>query len=330
MDVVTGKFFNQLVLSLYREGRDVPLARFQDWALEQVRTLIPFDSACWGNAAMELAAVHWLHLYGCDPSIIDAYPLVQEKDFFRTALMAAPGICLNLSDLTSRASYLATSLYRDFGARYQIEWALATLLINPATSLSEFLTIWRHDPDQPFSDAERQIKELLMPHLVEAYRVVRLRHFLRDKGLRHNAWAIIDKRGCVQELSPGFNSCMHDIWPGWHGNRLPEPLAKCVLNGNPYTSNEFKFETIRSETFRFTEVKPHNMLDKLTTREIEIVSRYAIGSSSSDISVVLSLSPTTVRNHIANCYKKLGVNNKVELAAIYTQSKGNLGRNTQY
>ena len=38
---------NKLVLRLYRDGREVPLASFQAWALEQVQGVIAFDSAWW-------------------------------------------------------------------------------------------------------------------------------------------------------------------------------------------------------------------------------------------------------------------------------------------
>ena len=44
----TARELNQLIVTLYREGRDMRLHNFQDWALERVRNLIHFDSAWWG------------------------------------------------------------------------------------------------------------------------------------------------------------------------------------------------------------------------------------------------------------------------------------------
>ena len=69
MTAITADSINQLTLSLYRDGRNISLRSFQDWALEQLRGLIAFDSAWWGNAAMEPNKIHWLHLYNCDASI---------------------------------------------------------------------------------------------------------------------------------------------------------------------------------------------------------------------------------------------------------------------
>jgi hypothetical protein len=43
--------------------------------------------------------------------------------------------------------------------------------------------------------------------------------------------------------------------------------------------------------------------------------RYTRGETYSAIATALSLSPATVRNHIAHCFKKLGVSNKLELVS---------------
>jgi DNA-binding NarL/FixJ family response regulator len=53
---------------------------------------------------------------------------------------------------------------------------------------------------------------------------------------------------------------------------------------------------------------------KWSLREREIAARHAKGETHS-IAVALSLSPATLRNHLAHCFKKLGVSNKVELAS---------------
>ena len=235
---------NKVTLSLYREGRDVPLRNFQDWALEQVRRLIPFDSAWWGNAAVEPMKIHWLHLHHCDKSILEAYPPYIADDFFRVALMASPGTSVNMSDLITRARFVRTALYRAIGKRYHVEWSLGTLQIDPVSSLSEFLTLWRHDAKKPFNEAERQIKELLMPHLSEAFRAVRLRHFLGGKDTRMKAWALADDQGFIRELSPAFAAVLQTHWPAWRGSMLTRGptrgTARCRsprVHVNPLTSS---------------------------------------------------------------------------------------------
>ena len=49
---------NRLILTFYRDGREVALGSFHAWALEQIKGLIPFDSAWWGNAAANPPELH--------------------------------------------------------------------------------------------------------------------------------------------------------------------------------------------------------------------------------------------------------------------------------
>jgi DNA-binding CsgD family transcriptional regulator len=314
---------NGLILSLYRDGRDLQLHNFQDWALEQVRHVIHFDSAWWGNAAMAPAKIHWLHLFNCDASIMEAYPPYMDQDFFRAELMARPGISVNMSDLTTRERFVRTPLYREVGKRYGIEWSLGTLLVDQASSLSEFLTLWRHDPKAPFNDADREAKELLMPHLVEAFRAVRLRHFLKGRQTPSRAWALADDQGFIREASPAFVACLQTHWPGWQGNQLPGPLAKCVTAGKPYATKSLSIDVRQSDNLRFLEHKEKSVMDKLSARENEIVTLYAKGETYQAIAVALKLSPVTVRNHISRSYKKLGVNNKAEMANLLANRRQN-------
>jgi DNA-binding NarL/FixJ family response regulator len=55
-------------------------------------------------------------------------------------------------------------------------------------------------------------------------------------------------------------------------------------------------------------------LDQLSTREIDVLRLMAYGHSNSEIAVRLSICAGTVKNHIANIYRKLDVRN--ERAAI--------------
>lgn len=291
----------------------MPLDSFQAWALEQLAGLIAFDSAWWGNATANPPEMHDMHLHNCDPSILAAYSPYLEKDDFRAALLAQPGVTVNLSDLTTRDRHVRTTIYREFKRRFKIEWSLGTVLTEPISSLYEFLSVWRHDPGSPFSESERQTKELLMPHLVETHRAVRLRHFLKTPASHKRMWAVTNALGALREASPSFIAHLRKLWPDWNGSYLPEPLASCVKNGRDFTAEAFNFDVTRYGQSRYIHCRPFGALDQLTAREREIASRYAKGETYSAIAVSLSLSPATVRNHISHCFRKLGVNNKAEL-----------------
>lgn len=306
--------FNRLLLDLHRTGQEAPLSRFQPAAVELIREMIPFDSAWWGNASAEPLEIHRLFLDNCDDSILETYVPHMGEDFMRVALMANPGKTINLSDLTTRARLVRTALYQQWGKRYRIEWSLGTLLVEPVSSLNEFLTLWRHDAKRPFTEEERQTKELLMPHLADAHRVARLRDVLDDPRERRECWAVADERGFLREINPGFVHCLRLHWPDWQGSRLPHDLLPAVREALPARLGHQRLHVEKRGAFRFLRITGSRALDGLSQREREIVERYALGDTHAAIAGALNLSPATVRNHIAHCYRKLAVNNKAELA----------------
>lgn len=312
--------FSHITLELGRAGREASLAQFQPVALELLHSAVRFDSAWWGNAAAEPLEIHRLHLHHCDASILAAYQPYMHQDFMRAALMAAPGRSINLADLTTRARYVRTPLYQAVGRRYKIEWSLGTLLIEPVSGLMEFLTLWRHDPKAPFSESERQVKELLMPHIAEAHRVARLRAVLEDARQRHDRWAVVDERGLLREVHAGFVHWARRHWPGWQGPALPAALLPLLgAEGITPVGPERVEVRLKKGGFRYLRVLRADVLHLLTPREQDIVQRYALGDSHAAIAAALSLSATTVRNHIAHAYRKLAVNNKAELVRRLAQ-----------
>ena len=306
---------SRVILELHRAGREAAFSSFQPLVLELVRQIVPFDSAWWGNAAADPMEIHNLQLHNCDASIVEVYTPWMEQDFFRAALIAQPGTSINMADLTTRAQYIRSALYRAVGKRYRIEWSLGTLLVEPVSLLYEFLTLWRHDGEKPFTETERQTKELLMPHLAEAHSAARLREVFDSGQSRVSRWAVADERGFLRDASPGFIHELRGHWPAWQGSRLPEAILQNVRLATPYNTAQLKLQITRKGAFRFLQMLPATALDSLSTREMEVVSRYGQGDTYAGIAAALGLSPATVRNHIAHAYRKLAVNNKAELAA---------------
>ncbi|QRK12202.1 response regulator transcription factor [Archangium violaceum] len=61
-------------------------------------------------------------------------------------------------------------------------------------------------------------------------------------------------------------------------------------------------------------------LDRLTLREREVLSLVAIGADNLQISARLGITERTVKAHVSNLYRKLGVQNRVEMAMLGFQS----------
>jgi TolB-like protein/DNA-binding CsgD family transcriptional regulator len=57
-------------------------------------------------------------------------------------------------------------------------------------------------------------------------------------------------------------------------------------------------------------------ISSLSRRELEIAEAYAAGAGHRDISERLCIAPTTVRTHLQNIYRKLGVSSKIDLFRV--------------
>jgi len=62
------------------------------------------------------------------------------------------------------------------------------------------------------------------------------------------------------------------------------------------------------------------MLPELTGRENEILKLIADGLSNREIAFVLSISESTVENHIHNLYEKLGIARRTQAVALAYQT----------
>ena len=93
-------------------------------------------------------------------------------------------------------------------------------------------------------------------------------------------------------------------WNKWWNNFVTICVKTLNLLRNPVSFNETKEDI------------------QLTNRETEILEHLSKGLNYNEIANNLIISPSTVRKHIENIYKKLQVHNKIE--AIQKAQKNNL------
>ncbi|MBN9427477.1 MAG: helix-turn-helix transcriptional regulator [Burkholderiales bacterium] len=305
-----------LLIELYRGSREVGWRQFQDWALDLLQTRLRFDSAWWGKGSYHAGYVHHLHLYRCRPEIVEDYRRWVDHDFMRAAVMSRPGVSVNLSDVMSREEFIRTPVYRHFCQPHSIEWSLATVsMVDEKAGLLQWISLRRSDPGQPFTEAERQLKQRLVPHLIEAERGCR-QYFLRESGarLRGRPWGLCDAHGQLHEIGPQFVDTLRREWPDWSGPELPAPLFDALRAGRPYDGENIVIDTESVNGLYCLFARSRTAIDSLSPRERQVAGRYARGEDHARIASSLGVSPVTVRNQIQSVYRKLGINNKAELA----------------
>ena len=65
--------------------------------------------------------------------------------------------------------------------------------------------------------------------------------------------------------------------------------------------------------------KTNNMKTNLTRRETEVISELSQGLYYKEIAGKIYISPETVKKHVRNIYRKLGVRNRVEATLKFQQ-----------
>jgi DNA-binding NarL/FixJ family response regulator len=58
----------------------------------------------------------------------------------------------------------------------------------------------------------------------------------------------------------------------------------------------------------------------LSVRELEVLESICKGKTNLDIAAALDISPFTVKNHVQRIFRKIGVTNRTQAAARYTEA----------
>jgi DNA-binding NarL/FixJ family response regulator len=117
------------------------------------------------------------------------------------------------------------------------------------------------------------------------------------EATRLGARGILLKESAPEDLL----SCIHQVFAG--ERVIPAPWLNQALD-----------EMLRREA------AAQSLSDDLTPREVELVRIAAQGLTNREIGARLGISPGTVKIHLHNIYKKLGVKNRVELT-LFAQSR---------
>lgn len=315
--------FGKLLLDLYRMAQEVPATEFQERAIEEIREVIPFDSAVWGTGVMDEqhgATPHTLYVYRQPPEMMESWGRVRQHD----ALAFEAFHNLGKTIKSGRLDPLWLPRYHpemlEHIERFHMEYSLSTVVVEPVLQLLTALSFYRADINRPFTEEERLFKQNLMPHLIEALNINRLHfmYFARKGNVQSNrARAICDKMAVLYNADGNFAKLMLAEWPEWKGPKLPPDMQDAISIGQRrYVGRN---SVVGFEPFNdmlLITAREKSVVDELTPRELDVAKCLGEGMEYREIASALSIQPVTVRNYIQDIYAKLGVNNKVEVARL--------------
>jgi len=307
---------DRCIALLYRSVVSVPPEHFRRWALESLKSVIPFDSALWGSGKWEERRFHSLTLSNLPDHFI---PLLEasadENPLIRHLIENEPDTPTTMESVFPDAQFYKSKLYRNTFGPHGVERLMSTVHVDPRSSLYSLVSLYRADRDKPFNKQEQVIQRRLTYHLFNALShsfFIHLARTHRDRPADAVA-AAVDLRGAYHEVQPRFLDAMERHWPGAPGHYLPFPVPE------PGETRLIDGLCIKAEPMgelMIVHCWPMGPLDRLTNREREIVIAVAHGLSFKQAARKIGVAPSTVANHLYRIYRKLGVNSRTALADL--------------
>lgn len=318
------KTFSDILLELYRLAQDAPTTDFQTQVLDAIREKLAFDSALWATGVIgpEGATPHTIFVYRQPSEMMEKWGRIKPRDTLVYEAFNNLGQTVNgalSSDPSWQARFNADMMAHI--KRYGMDHALITMTATPFLQLYTAVSFFRADPGQPFTEAERLLKQNLMPHLAEAWNISRFGfvNSSRSSGTQPNyGRAICDSKGVLYNANRNFAGFMLAEWPDWNGPQLPAELVKTLSSNGPrrYVGCHTVISVETLHNMELLSARKISAIDELSSREHDVAALFANGADYRAIADSLRIAPATVRNHLQHIYAKLGVASKIEMARL--------------
>lgn len=308
----------QLLFNLYRLTKEAAPSHFQREALELIKSFIPFDAAAWATGIISSGEVipHTVHLEGVREDFLRTWEECKHEDHLIHGVMTTPGITFNVR---VRKEFAGTQILENHCKPNHMEQILCTSEVDSLTGLYNVIAIYRSDPDVLFSEHERAFMQVVVPHLCETWKTIRIERF-RQHYLHNDSsqWAsaITDHKGVLHVADHRFVAMMQREWCAWDGTHLPRELNAIEEAKNTFRGKRITIKSEPVKDFVLLSARERTAIDALSRREMEIAQRFSEGKSHKEIATELDISPATVRTHLSTVYNKMQIRSKIELATL--------------
>ncbi|MFY0677827.1 MAG: hypothetical protein JXR18_11140 [Neptuniibacter sp.] len=311
----------ELVFELYQEAKLRPPSEYKQWAMQKSADLIGFDSGVWGDGGNTLE-VFSLFLFNQSQEMLENYGrLLAEgmEDDLTAKIIENLGSAVAQEDFID--DWLSHPWYQAHCHKFGMEQACSMAFYRPNIDLFTCIAYYRDDINRPFTDEEKALKELIDPHLREAYEISMLLNMaseLRASVAEDEAFALVQSDGTVNYCNDYMVLLLRSGVIDLGKAIFPESFMEKVTTLQPFKYKDTFFTPSKLDSgLIFLSAHKAGRVDlNLTEKEREVAIQLASGYSYKKIGLILGKSPKTIQNQAASIYKKLGVSNKTELASI--------------
>jgi DNA-binding CsgD family transcriptional regulator len=311
--------------------------------LPALQKVVACDWACYNEVDLENGmlvkvsypvAEEFAELDALFMSIVDQHPLVARQQ-------AGDLHCYALSDFLTARQFHRLELYQDCYRLRQTEDQLAFGLggeVLVAFALSR--------GRRSFTERDREVLELLRPHLTLAHRQARGRDRDRafierlEAGLeeRNAGVVVVDRTGRIVRWTHAASELLHAYFNSEHreGDLLPQRLRRELANGArppaelAVTGDRGRLRIRRAEHAQADQLTTLVLEERraspptvaalmaigLTERQAQILRLVACGKTSPQIAAELRISTATVEKHLENIFARLDVSTRTEAVAV--------------
>lgn len=310
--------FSDAVLEFQAIAQEKAVDRFQEAALDSLQKVLPFDRAWWGimSARGESFDLHCSLPFGLPDTWLPMWEELKQDDAVAQAVRSTPRQTAHFD-----ASQLAAVPgLRTLTREHDIGEALCTSIYLPSERSFVFLSLYRSFRSAAFAAAERELNQVLMPHLCASWTANRqfqmecMKASAAQDGI---ALALVDRHGQVLNAESGFVDRMRVEWPAGTCDVLPTRVAEWFRSGEEV----LKLSSIVLHRYPLGElsliaVRARAAADSLSARERQIARAFGRGESYKEIARAMEISPATVRHHLRTVYLKLEVGDKAQMTSL--------------
>ncbi|TFZ03533.1 helix-turn-helix transcriptional regulator [Ramlibacter humi] len=307
--------FSRLVLTLYRYAQEVPVHEFQDAVFESLKPALPFDASIWGTGTMtpEGIDIHSFHRYRFPDAMFEAFQRVRHQDTSAARVTSQPRMTIGFSAAEEFTREDQAEI-RAFARDYSQHHCIVTADINPMTKFTQWVSLFRSEPERRCMPAEIEFLDALAPHLMQALAINRLVHLdklVGDTARESWAVAIADPRGVVYHADQRFKTLMGEEWPlHRQEGRLADGLLDQLQGGETHIvgENVIVQRSLEQGLF-FLKARPRRAVDSLSPREFVVAKMLVSGMTQKQIAAGVGRSPETIRSQVKAIFAKLDINN---------------------
>ncbi len=311
-----------VLLELYPLALACSVGDFEPQLFGLLRKAFKFDAGWVGRVALTGTGpvMHNSFLHGLPSAFASEWERAKLDD----PLLKRIGTQLDLA-LTFSGEKLAMSpAFREIVNRHGLSHALIGMREDRALGLHTFLSLYRRGTDQSFSSRDKRLISLLLPHIASATNLNRVHQMDQIKakgGEERVSVAICDTLGILQYADDAFADLMRREWDNWAGPKLPMCIVGADAAGEAqrHIGRAVLFDTSALGDLLVIRARSKSVVDALSPREFTVAQLFAHGLSYKEVARRLGLAPSTVRHQLREAYRKLGVQDKGQIASLMSR-----------